>query len=277
LSDSTRQFDIHKLKEAVLESAQLIKDLRKEIEVFSKDQNVDLVTSADFQSEKILMDAIKSNFPDDGIISEESEIHNPNSERFWIIDPLDGTVNYANNIDQVAITLMLFEDKEPKQAYVYDIYNEILYEGYKNFGAFKNGKQLKVSKSISLDKSIIATGFPYDRNQFSSDYIPTFEAVLKNTGGIRRYGSAALDVCWIADNKFDGYFEFFMKPWDTLGACLILDEAGGVAVDQTQNFPNLDSKLVIASNKIIHKQFQKLVFENLTETIKPRIFENEVY
>jgi len=274
LSESTSQFDIQKLKKAVLESAELIKDLRKDIEVFSKDQNVDLVTSADFQSEKILMDAIKSNFPDDGIISEESEIHNPNSERFWIIDPLDGTVNYANNIDQVAITLMLFEDKEPKQAFVYDIYNEILYEGYKNFGAFKNGEQLKVSKSISLDKAIIATGFPYDRNQFSSNYIPTFEAVLKNTGGIRRYGSAALDVCWIADNKFDGYFEFFMKPWDTLGACLILDEAGGVAVDQTQNFPNLDSKLVIASNQIIHKQFQKLVFENLNESIKNRIFEN---
>ena len=78
---------------------------------------------------------------------------------------------------------MLFEDKEPKQAFVYDIYNEILYEGYKNFGAFKNGEQLKVSKPISLDKAIIATGFPYDRNEFSSDYIPTFEAVLKNTGG----------------------------------------------------------------------------------------------
>ena len=155
MSDSTRQFDIHKLKEAVLESAQLIKDLRKEIEVFSKDQNVDLVTSADFQSEKILMDAIKSNFPDDGIISEESEIHNPNSERFWIIDPLDGTVNYANNIDQVAITLLLFEDKEPKQAFVYDVYNEIMYEGYKNFGAFKNGEQLKVSKSVGCNKSRI--------------------------------------------------------------------------------------------------------------------------
>ena len=88
MSESTSQFDIQKLKKAVLESAELIKDLRKDIEVFSKDQNVDLVTSADFQSEKIIMDAIKSNFPDDGIISEESEIHNPNSDRFWIIDPL---------------------------------------------------------------------------------------------------------------------------------------------------------------------------------------------
>jgi len=106
----------------------------------------------------------------------------------------------------------------------------------------------------------------------SSDYIPTFESVLRNTGGIRRFGSAALDVCWIADNKFDGYFEFFMKPWDTLGASLILQEAGGKVTDESLSFPSLNSKLLMASNSLLHDKFVKLVTSNLSQNIKRRIY-----
>ena len=153
-----------------------------------------------------------------------------------------------------------------------DIYQDILYEGYKNQGAFKNGETLKISKKPTLENALIATGFPYDRTSLSSDYIPTFESVLRNTGGIRRFGSAALDVCWIADNKFDGYFEFFMKPWDTLGASLILQEAGGKVTDESFNFPGLNSKLLMASNSLIHDNFVKLVTSNLSENIKRRIY-----
>ena len=165
---------------------------------------------------------------------------------------------------------MLIEDSSPTQAYVFDIYNEILYEGYKDSGAFKNSEKLEVSKSTSMQKAIVATGFPYDRVHHSDQYIPTFEAVLKSCGGIRRFGSAALDVCWIADNKFDAYFEFFMQPWDTLGASLILEEAGGKVVDETDNFPSTDSNLLVASNSEIHDEFKNIVFSNIHDELKGR-------
>mgnify|MGYP005664028021 FL=1 len=263
-------FDIHLLKNAVYESASTIKDLREGVKVFSKKHEVDLVTEADLRSEEILVNAIKKEFPKDGIISEESETVNPKADRFWVIDPLDGTVNYANDIPQVAITLMLIEDSSPTQAYVFDIYNEILYEGYKGSGAFKNSEKLEVSKSTSMQKAIVATGFPYDRVHHSDQYIPTFEAVLKSCGGVRRFGSAALDVCWIADNKFDAYFEFFMKPLDTLGASLILKEAGGKVVDETDNFPSTESNLLVASNSEIHDEFKNIVFSNIHDELKGR-------
>ena len=266
------QFDIQLLRDAIYQSAEKIKDLRDTVQINSKDSIVDLVTSADLASEKILLEAIKSIFPNDGIISEESEIINPSAERIWVIDPLDGTVNYANNIPQVAITILLLEKDIPIQTYILDIYQDILYEGYKDQGAFKNGETLKILKKPTLENALIATGFPYDRTSLSSDYIPTFESVLRNTGGIRRFGSAALDVCWIADNKFDGYFEFFMKPWDTLGASLILQEAGGKVTDESFNFPGLNSKLLMASNSLIHDNFVKLVTNNLSENIKLRIY-----
>ena len=119
------QFDIQLLRDAIYQSAEKIKDLRDTVQINSKDSIVDLVTSADFASEKILLEAIKSIFPNDGIISEESEIINPSAERIWVIDPLDGTVNYANNIPQVAITILLLEKDIPIQTYIFDIYQLI--------------------------------------------------------------------------------------------------------------------------------------------------------
>jgi myo-inositol-1(or 4)-monophosphatase len=117
-------------------------------------------------------------------------------------------VNYANNIPQVALTLTLLINKVPVQTYVYDIFQENLYEGYSDKGAYKNSEKLQVTKDTSFQKAIIATGFPYDRLEFGEQYIQTFLSILKTTGGVRRFGSAALDVCWtvssnllIASNK----------------------------------------------------------------------------
>ena len=121
-----------------------------------------------------------------------------------------------------------------------------------------------------MQKAIVATGFPYDRVNNSEQYITTFEAVLRTCGGVRRFGSAALDVCWIADNKFDAYFEFFMKPWDTLGASLILKEAGGKVVDEKDKFPTTASNLLVASNIGIHDEFKNIVFSNINKDLEIR-------
>jgi myo-inositol-1(or 4)-monophosphatase len=266
------QFDISELKVALYEAAEEIKKLQSEAQISSKTSVVDLVTTADLKSEEILINKIQKIFPHDGIISEESEPINENSNRKWVIDPLDGTVNYANNIPQVAITILLVEDSIPIQAIVLDIYRDHIYEGYKGYGAFKDGLKLIISKKTEMKKALVATGFPYDRVLNSQQYIPTFETILKNSGGIRRYGSAALDVCWVADNKFDAYYEFFIKPWDTLGASLILDEAGGCVEDETERFPSMKSNLIIASNSSIHKEFKELVLSNISQDLKTKLF-----
>lgn len=263
-------FDIHELNNAVLEAAEAIREMRSDFTVDSKNAVVDLVTSADLKSEDIIIKAITKYFPDDGIISEESDEVVSNNGRSWLIDPLDGTVNYANNIPQVAITLTLLVDKAPVQTYVYDIFQEDLFQGYVGKGAYRNSEKLQVTKETSLQKAIIATGFPYDRLEFGEQYIQTFLSILKTTGGVRRFGSAALDVCWVADNKFDAYYEFFIKPWDTLGASLILKEAGGLVVDEHEAFPTLSSNLIIASNKSIHEDFKSLVFTNIDPDLKER-------
>jgi len=130
-------FDIHELNNAVLDAAKTIKDMRDDFTVDSKDAVVDLVTNADLKSEEILVEAISKYFPEDGIISEESDEVISSNGRSWLIDPLDGTVNYANNIPQVAITLTLLINKVPVQTYVYDIFQENLYEGYSDMGAKK--------------------------------------------------------------------------------------------------------------------------------------------
>ena len=265
-----QDLDIHILKNALYDAASAIKELKEGVEIFSKLHEVDLVTEADLKSEEILINAITKHFPNDGIISEESETINSDAARIWVIDPLDGTVNYANNIPQVAITLMLLEENQPTQVYVLDIYNNILYEGYKDNGAYKNGKKLEIVKKTTMQKAIVATGFPYDRVNNSEQYITTFEAVLRSCGGVRRFGSAALDVCWIADNKFDAYFEFFMKPWDTLGASLILKEAGGKVVDEKDKFPTTASNLLVASNIGIHDEFKNIVFSNINKDLEIR-------
>ena len=254
--------------------------MRDDFTVDSKDAVVDLVTNADLKSEEILIEAISKYFPEDGIISEESDEVISSNGRSWLIDPLDGTVNYANNIPQVAITLTLLVNKVPVQTYVYDIFQENLYEGYTDKGAYKNSKKLEVTKDTSFEKAIIATGFPYDRLEFGEQYIQTFLSILKTTGGVRRFGSAALDVCWVADNKFDGYFEYFMKPWDILA---YIEEApakqtvavasasdGGVVVDEHELFPTTTSNLLIASNKSIHEDFKSLVLANIDPDLKER-------
>ena len=263
-------FDIYELNNAVLDAAKTIKDMRNDFTVDSKDAVVDLVTNADLKSEEILIEAITKYFPEDGIISEESDEVLSSNGRSWLIDPLDGTVNYANNIPQVAITLTLLINKVPEQTYVYDIFQDDLYEGYTDKGAYKNSEKLQVTKETSIQKAIIATGFPYDRLEFGEQYIQTFLSILKTTGGVRRFGSAALDVCGVADNKFDAYYEFFIKPWDTLGASLILKEAGGLVVDEHEAFPTLSSNLIIATNKSIHDDFKSLVLNNIDSDLKER-------
>ena len=197
-------FDIYELNNAVLEAAKTIKDMRDDFTIDSKDAVVDLVTNADLKAEEILIEAITKYFPEDGVISEESDEVISSNGRSWLIDPLDGTVNYANNIPQVAITLTLLINKVPVQTYVYDIFQDDLYEGYVDKGAYKNSQKLQVTKETSIQKAIVATGFPYDRLEFGEQYLQTFLSILKMTGGVGRFGSAALDVCWVADNKFDG-------------------------------------------------------------------------
>lgn len=187
---------------------------------------IDLVTEADHASEKYLLGEINTRFPGGHIFTEESGEFQGADEATWYIDPLDGTVNYAHHIPIFCVSIAFASRGTLELGAVYDPLLNEMFSAERGKGAFLNGKPIHVSKTAELKKSLLVTGFPYDtwntpRNNF--DY---FIKLCKLTQGVRRLGSAALDGCYVAAGRFDGYWELSLKPWDIAAAALIAQEAG---------------------------------------------------
>lgn len=196
----------------------------------TKTTEVDLVTKADFASEQCLIDFIRQHFPDDGIVSEEGTQSADESERSdsyrWILDPIDGTVNYANRIPGWAISIGLLFGNEPVGGIVTAPALRERFRAVKGQGATLNGKSLRVNTKTSLREGLVVTGFPYDRAQRAEPLCAALENMLRTAGGVRRLGAAALDFCYVADGRFVGYYEMALKPWDAAAGYLIASEAG---------------------------------------------------
>lgn len=187
---------------------------------------IDLVTEIDHASEKYLLGEIHSRFPGGHIFAEESGETIGQNEDVWYIDPLDGTVNYAHHVPVFCVSIGFASRGTLELGAVYDPLLNEMFTAERGKGAFLNGKQIHVSKTSELKKSLLVTGFPYDtwntpRNNF--DY---FVKLAKMTQGVRRLGSAALDGCYVAAGRFDGFWELSLKPWDIAAAGLIAQEAG---------------------------------------------------
>ncbi len=187
---------------------------------------IDLVTEIDHASEKYLLGEINSRFPGGHIFAEESGETLGQNEDIWYIDPLDGTVNYAHRVPIFCVSIGFASHGTLELGAVYDPLLNEMFIAERGKGAFLNGKQIHVSKTLELKKSLLVTGFPYDtwntpRNNF--DY---FIKLAKMTQGVRRLGSAALDGCYVAAGRFDGFWELSLKPWDIAAAALIAQEAG---------------------------------------------------
>jgi len=187
---------------------------------------IDLVTEVDRQSEDYLLDEIRNKFPDHHILSEESGGTHSDGHQ-WYIDPLDGTVNYAHHIPIFSVSIAYASNGTMSLAAVYDPMREEMFTAERGVGAHLNGHPLHVSTAVELQKSLLVTGFPYDAWDSEFDNFANFVKFAKISQGVRRLGSAALDLCYVAAGRFDGFWELSLKPWDVAAGGLICEEAGG--------------------------------------------------
>jgi myo-inositol-1(or 4)-monophosphatase len=225
--------------------------------------DINLVTEADKMSEKLIIKAIKRNYPDHGILSEESPAISGESKMRWIIDPLDGTTNYAHGYPVFCVSIALEKDGAIILGVVYDPTRQDTFVAVRGEGAQLNGKKLAVSETSDLNYSLLATGFPYDIRESEENNLNHFQTMAKKAQAIRRAGAAALDIAYVAAGRFDGFWELKLKPWDTAAASLILEEAGGKVTDLGGRPWNILSPNVLISNGRIHEQlvavFRKVI------------------
>ncbi len=221
--------------------------------------SIDLVTNVDKLSEKTILSLLKGTFPSHNILSEESQFSASNSPYLWIVDPLDGTTNYAHGYPCFSISIALQIDGELKVGVVYNPTTQEIYTALVNQGAYKNNHPIHVSKTSSVHKSLLCTGFPYDVGTSERNNLSEFMRVIKSAQGVRRDGSAALDLCRVAEGSFDGFWELKLKPWDVAAGALIAKEAGGcITTFEGSPFdPSIDT--IICTNGLIHDELRQLL------------------
>jgi len=215
---------------------------------------INLVTEADKMSEDLIIAAINSSFPDHGILSEESPAQNSQAMLRWIIDPLDGTTNYAHGYPVFCVSIALENEGVIVLGVIYDPLREDMFVAERGKGAYLNGKKLKVSPTATLSRSLLATGFPYDIRMSKDNNLNYFNLMAVEAQAIRRAGAAALDIAYLAAGRFDGFWELKLKPWDTAAGCLMVEEAGGVISDIAGQKWHLQSPNLLASNALIQDQ-----------------------
>lgn len=215
---------------------------------------IDVVTEMDIKAEDMIMKTIKARFPEHGILTEESFEQKSGSEYRWIIDPLDGTTNYSHGFPIFCVSIALEREGEIILGVVFNPMLNELFTAEKGKGAYLNNKRIRVSGISELTKSLLATGFPYDVRTSRDNNISHFANFAVRVQAIRRAGSAALDMCYVACGRFDGFWELKLKPWDTAAAMLIIKEAGGIVTDFKGSAFSLYSGETLASNGLVHDE-----------------------
>lgn len=220
---------------------------------------IDPVTEADHASEAFLLGEIKARFPEGHILAEESGSIQGTNEDIWYIDPLDGTVNFAHHIPIFCVSIGFASHGVLTLAAVYDPMRDEMFTAEKGKGAYLNGKRIQVSDVNELEKSLLVTGFPYDTWNTELDNFKYFERLAKRTQGVRRLGSAALDLCYVGAGRFDGFWEFKLKPWDIAAGGLITAEAGATvtAVDGSSDY--LIPLTILSTAPGIYQQVKELL------------------
>lgn len=252
-----------KYLEAAREAAQkagrmLRKNIDKCREIFFKG-TVDLVTNFDNQSQRIIFIHLSTCFPDHDFLAEEGLRKEKGAEFRWIIDPLDGTTNYAHSFPVLCVSVALEWKGEIVLGVIYDPMREEMFSAVKGEGAFLNGKEIKVSSVDNLDKSLVATGFPYDIRVSEVNNIVHFNNFITRVQGIRRCGSAAMDLCYVACGRFDGFWELKLEPWDMAAGALIVQETGGRISDFENREFSIFSSEILATNGLIHLQMVEVL------------------
>ncbi len=227
--------------------------------ISSKESINDLVTDADHASERAIIKIIQDKHPDHFILSEETGSVQTNSKTKWIIDPIDGTINFANGIPICCVSIGVEIDGEMLMGAVFNPFMNELFFAEKGKGATLNEKPIKVSDKDNLLTSCLVTGFPYQYLDAANGPLEIFEKLIRKSIPVRRLGSAALDLCWTAAGRFDGFYEHKLQAWDSAAGYLIVQEAGGVVTDLKGDKFNPYQPGIIASNGKIHDQLLALM------------------
>jgi myo-inositol-1(or 4)-monophosphatase len=240
--------------QAASESGMILNDLFGKITKIGKKGEIDLVTEADLLSENIIVEIIGRNFPQDNILTEESGELGRNSERLWIVDPLDGTTNFAHSFPFFAVSIALQVDNEIVLGVVYNPLMDEYFEAVKGEGAFLNKTPIKVSQAKDLKESLVATGFPYSVYKEPGSIIELLKRMIVLVQGVRRPGSASIDLCYVASGRLDGFWEEGLQPWDTAAGSLIVMEAGGMVSNYEGEKYSPFQKSIVAANPYIHQK-----------------------
>jgi myo-inositol-1(or 4)-monophosphatase len=214
----------------------------------------DLVSYVDKQAEKILVDNLSELLPESGFITEENTINTKGEVYNWIIDPLDGTTNFIHGIPTYSVSVALYEHDKPVVGVVYEINRSEMFYAFKGGSAFLNGKQIKVSSRETLSACLLATGFPYYNFDKQVEYMNLFGELMQKCHGLRRIGSAAVDLAYVACGRFDAFFEYNLNSWDIAAGAFIVEQAGGRIsnFEGTEEFIN--TREILASNGLVDQE-----------------------
>ncbi|MFA4875136.1 MAG: inositol monophosphatase family protein [bacterium] len=227
---------------------------------------IDLVTEVDRMSEAFIIAELSRAFPGDDILAEESGGTKRGSARRWIVDPLDGTVNFAHGFPFFCVSIALEEDGEIVAAAIFDPNRDELFTAEKGKGAELNGSEMRVSNAAALDKSLVATGFAYNvRQEERLDNLDNFGNFIKRARAVRRPGSAAIDLAWTACGRIDGFWELFLKPWDIAAGVLLIREAGGRVTSFDGGPIDIYGTQILASNGLIHGEMMRVLMKTKEE------------
>ena len=226
----------------------------------------DFVTEVDLASEKEIIRVLKASYPDHAFLGEETGLSHQ-ADNIWIIDPLDGTTNFLHGFPQYCISIALEEKGEITQAVIYDPNRNDLFTATKGQGAYLNQRRMRVSNKSKLKESILGTGFPFRDFQHLPVYLKIFEEVVRGTSGVRRPGSAALDLAYVAAGWFDGFFEINLSKWDIAAGGLLVTEAGGIVSDFSERDGWLESGNIVATNPKIYDPLIKIIQSHITDNL----------
>lgn len=248
-------------REAALRAGVILKDHFGKVcpSMIDEKAKNDYVTDVDKKSEEIIKGYIKSHFSNHNILAEESLEEKGASTFLWIIDPLDGTLNYIHGLPSFAISIALEIKGDVVVGLIYEPLRENIYSAMKGHGSFKNNKRIHVSHSSTLSTSLIATGFPYRIKDIIDCYLNVFKDFFMHATGIRRGGSACLDLAYTAEGIFGGFFECALSPWDMAAGALLVEEAGGVVTDFKGNNRYLKTGNIVAGTKGVHQEMLKII------------------
>lgn len=260
--------DLDVAKQAAREGVRVIKSFREKGIKVQKKGFHDLVTDADVAAEKAILGLIQQHFPDDEILAEESAAKGHLTEaRTWIVDPIDGTTNFANDFPIYCVSVAMWENYSPKVGVVIELNRDEEFTAVAGEGAWLNGEKISVSLTSDSKNAFIGTGFPYNDLSLVDSYLKLFRLLMEEVQGIRRPGAASYDLCCVACGRFDGFYEYSLHIWDVAAAALIIQEAGGVVTDWDGEDQWHFGQRFVAGNSDIHSY--------LLDTIRKMIPDDE--